>query len=107
MLVYRQKFFKIFPPQKNKTPITWNPTVLLYITNIRNFKNTVPFTIIEKENMDYASVDDIAGYMCWKPQNLPKERKACLSDWRETLCSWTGRLSIFRGSDSPQIGHWF
>lgn len=36
------------------------PTVFLDIRNIRNFKNIVPFTIIGKENMNYASVNDIA-----------------------------------------------
>jgi len=79
----------------------YKSAVFLYINSIRNFKNIVPFTIIGKENMKYVSVDDTAGYIRWKPQNLLKEMKACLNVWRDTLCSWTGRLSIIRGSNSP------
>lgn len=77
-----------------------NSTVFLYTRNKQSkndMKETIPFTIALKRTKCLGinltkDLQDRKG--CNLPNNAAREVKHALNEWRDSPCSWTGRLSI-------------
>ena len=77
-----------------------NSTVFLYTRNKQSkndVKETIPFTIASKRikclgiNLT-KELQDLKD--CNLPNNAEREVKEALNEWRNSPCSWTGRLNI-------------
>ena len=71
----------------------------------RETKETIPFTIATKR-IKYLGINLPKEAKYLYPENyktLTKETKDDINRWRNTPCSWTGRINIVKMTYYPQI----